>query len=186
MSNETLIRCCAPTMARLKTGNMFNYCFESREQMTEELRQLNEKLHGKGLRIVPLRWADGKALLYLYRPERLQRDLLNPMSRALLSECGYASCDAGACLSTLMARMRRSAPSRLSRCRPRLTTRHSGEKASSPRCPSISAWRPPQRVRQPALSSPGRSSLSAKASASSLLAFKRSTSFPVLSLCRGS
>ncbi len=106
MSNETLIRCCAPTMARLKTGNMFNYCFESREQMTEELRQLNEKLHGKGLRIVPLRWADGKALLYLYRPERLQRDLLNPMSRALLSECGYASCDAGACLSTLMARMR--------------------------------------------------------------------------------
>jgi len=24
MSNELLIRCCAPTMARLKTGNMFN------------------------------------------------------------------------------------------------------------------------------------------------------------------
>ena len=31
MSNETLIRCCAPTMACLKTGNMFNCAFESRE-----------------------------------------------------------------------------------------------------------------------------------------------------------
>ena len=39
MSNETLIRCCAPTMACLKTGNMFSCAFDSREQMTEELRR---------------------------------------------------------------------------------------------------------------------------------------------------
>ena len=67
MSTEVLVRCCAPTMACLKTGNMFSHAFESREQMTEELRRLNSKLHGKRLRILPLRWRPGKALLYLER-----------------------------------------------------------------------------------------------------------------------
>ena len=32
MSNEMLIRCCAPTMASLKTGNMFNCPFNSKEE----------------------------------------------------------------------------------------------------------------------------------------------------------
>ena len=85
MSNETLIRSCAPTMACLKTGNMFTCGFESREQMTQELRQLNLRLRRKGLRILPLRWREGKALLYLYRPKQLERDLRNPLSRKLLA-----------------------------------------------------------------------------------------------------
>ncbi len=63
MSNELLIRCCAPTMARLKIGNMFNCTFSNWKQMTEELRQLNQRLRKKGLRILPLRRRDGKALL---------------------------------------------------------------------------------------------------------------------------
>ncbi len=75
MSNETLIRCCAPTMACLKTGSMFNCVFDSQKQMTEELRYLNQRLRHKGLRILPLRWRDGKVLLYLYRPKLLERDL---------------------------------------------------------------------------------------------------------------
>ena len=42
MSHEMLIRCCAPTMARLKTGNMFSCPFDSAEEMTAELRKLKE------------------------------------------------------------------------------------------------------------------------------------------------
>lgn len=107
MSNETLIRSCAPTMACLKTGNMFTCGFESREQMTQELRQLNLRLRRKGLRILPLRWREGKALLYLYRPKQLERDLRNPLSRKLLAECGYETCAPNLCLARLMARLRR-------------------------------------------------------------------------------
>ena len=59
MSNEMLIRCCAPTMARLKTGNMFSCPFDSAEEMTAELRKLNRMLGKKGLRILPLRWSKG-------------------------------------------------------------------------------------------------------------------------------
>ena len=106
MSNETLIRCCAPTMARLKTGNMFTCPFDSREQMTEELRLLNRRLRHKGLRILPLRWRNGKALLYLYRPKLLEHDLRDPLSQQLLSERGYACENANACLARLMSRLR--------------------------------------------------------------------------------
>ena len=109
MSTETLIRCCAPTMACLKTGNMFSCVFDSREQMTAELRRLNLLWRKKGLRILPLRWRDGKSLLYLYRPKLLERDLRDPLSRKLLAECGYADGDAGACLARLIARLRTEA-----------------------------------------------------------------------------
>lgn len=107
MSTETLIRSCAPTMARLKTGNMFTCGFESKEQMNRELRQLNQRLRQKGLRILPLRWRDGRGLLYLYRPKRLERDLRDPLAQNLLRECGYPSSDANCCLARLMARLRR-------------------------------------------------------------------------------
>lgn len=106
MSNEILIRSCAPTMACLKTGNMFNCAFDSREQMSVELRHLNRRLGRKGLRILPLRWRSGRALLYLYRPKLLERDLRDPLARALLSECGYACDTVGACLARLIARLR--------------------------------------------------------------------------------
>ncbi len=106
MSSETLIRCCAPTMACLKTGNMFNCAFDGHEQMIAELRQLNQRLRNKGLRILPLRWRDGKALLYLYRPKMLERDLQNPKAWNLLSECGYVRKDVHACIAQLIARLR--------------------------------------------------------------------------------
>ena len=53
MSNEMLIRCCAPTMASLKTGNMFNCPFAGKEEMIAELRRLNRILGPKGLRVLP-------------------------------------------------------------------------------------------------------------------------------------
>ena len=86
MSDEMLIRCCAPTMACLKTGSMFNCAFESGKQMTDELRSLNQRLRWNGLRILPLRRQGERVLLYMYRPELLKRDLNHPLARRLLSE----------------------------------------------------------------------------------------------------
>ena len=48
MSDEMVIRCCAPTLAALKTGSLFNCPFSSREEMTAGLRALNRSLTGKG------------------------------------------------------------------------------------------------------------------------------------------
>ena len=106
MLYESLIRCCAPTMACLKTGNMFVCSFACREQMTCELRGLNQRLRDKGLRILPLRWRDGKVLLYMYRPRLLDRDLKNALSQKILEECGYTCCETSRCLAELIGRLR--------------------------------------------------------------------------------
>ena len=89
MSDEMVIRCCAPTLAALKTGSLFNCPFSSREEMTAGLRALNRSLTGKGACAMPLRYADGKALVYLYRPEMLEKDLCDPLARSILKDCGY-------------------------------------------------------------------------------------------------
>ena len=106
MSYEMLIRCCAPTMASLKTGNMFNCPFSSREEMTAELRRLNRILGPKGLRILPLHWNDGRALVYLYRPKMLEKDLQNDLATQLLIECGYTCGNPNSCVAQLIARLR--------------------------------------------------------------------------------
>ena len=52
---RTLIEHAAPTLAGLKTANMFNYKFKSKEQLTEELILLNRELNEKGLYLDVLR-----------------------------------------------------------------------------------------------------------------------------------
>ena len=108
MSTEMLIRCCAPTMASLKTGNMFSCPFNSREEMTVELRHLNQVLGRKGLRVLPLRWNDGHALVYLFRPKMLEKDLQNDLASQILNECGYNVSSSAGCVAQLITRLRSS------------------------------------------------------------------------------
>jgi len=52
---------------------------------------------------------DDHALLYLYRPKLLERDLRDPLAGKLLSECGYDCEDIHARLRRLITRMRTEA-----------------------------------------------------------------------------
>ncbi len=108
LSDETVIRCCAPTLARIKTGSLFNCSFASQAEMVEAMIYLNRELRGKGVRAIPLRWQGGKCLIYLYRPPMLERDLRQPRAVAMLRECGYRSTRAEACLTELIHRLRSS------------------------------------------------------------------------------
>ena len=89
MSEETIIRCCAPTLAAIKTGSLFNCSFDSREEMTDSLRAVNRCLIRKGVCALPLRFRDRKALIYLYRPPMLEKDLKDPVAAEILRGCGY-------------------------------------------------------------------------------------------------
>ena len=108
MSEELVIRNCAPTLAGLKTGSLFVCEFESRRQLSDELRDANRILTPKGLRLVPLRLTGKKVLLYLYRPSRLRADLSGAEARKLLREAGYPALEIGGCLSELAKRLRGS------------------------------------------------------------------------------
>ena len=73
MSEEQVVRNCAPTLAGLKTGNLFACPYENREDLLDFLRSLNRRLGKKGVRAVPLRIRQDRALIYLYRPARLKK-----------------------------------------------------------------------------------------------------------------
>lgn len=106
MSEELIVRHCAPTLANLKTGSLFVCPITDRPSFFSSLRSLNELLVPKGLRALPLRIREYSALIYLYRPSRLKKDLEDPAAIKILQDHGY-SCY-GKCLPKLMERIRAS------------------------------------------------------------------------------
>lgn len=89
MSDAFLVEHCAPTFAGLKTGNLFRISYADLEVFREELRRLNGILKKKGLRAVPVRMTAEFALVYLYRPDFLKRDLGSEEATCLLKSLGY-------------------------------------------------------------------------------------------------
>ncbi len=106
MSEELIVRHCAPTLANLKTGSLFVCPITDRPSFFSSLRSLNELLVPKGLRALPLRIREYSALVYLYRPSRLKKDLEDPAAIKILQDHGY-SCY-GKCLPKLIERIRAS------------------------------------------------------------------------------
>ena len=90
MSEEIIVRHCSPTLAGLKTGSIFAYDFSCRSEMLRELRDLNKQLVPKGLRALPLKYENERALVYIYRPDMLKRDLSDLAAHRLLCRCGYS------------------------------------------------------------------------------------------------
>ena len=105
MSDEHVIRHCAPTLACIKTGNLFSCPYACRDSMNAFVRDLNHRLITKGLRILPLRYRNGIGLIYVYRPDMLERDLCGQSAGELLAACGYSCQNAGYCLRRLISRL---------------------------------------------------------------------------------
>lgn len=133
MSEDLIVRHCAPTLAGLKTGNMFTATFASKAQLDSEVLQLNQILADKGLRVTVLRIAChasqsksqsksrsktnckcrgtycGKgcirALIYIYRPGRLQSDLDAEEAKDILLRFGYEESSLDGCISRLADRI---------------------------------------------------------------------------------
>lgn len=108
MSEELLINHCSPTLAGIKTGNMFSFFFSDLEQMKKCIRNWNCQLSDKGLRILPLKVENGRALIYVYRPSHLVEDLSRNEAESILKDLGYACRTPEQCVSELMRRIRQS------------------------------------------------------------------------------
>ena len=61
MSEEMVVRQCAPTLAGIKTGSLFPCPCTDRDALLDEVRQLNRRLSPKGLCLLPLRFTEGSA-----------------------------------------------------------------------------------------------------------------------------
>ena len=106
MSDQYIAKYCAPTLAGIKTGSLFTAAYTDRDTLEQELRALNGVLTRHGLRAIPLRYSKHRALIYLYRPEALMRDLHRPEAAAILREKGYLECDSSLCIRKLIRRFR--------------------------------------------------------------------------------
>lgn len=105
MSEELIVRHCSPTLAGLKTGSLFTCACASREELTAALCQLNKTLVPKGVCAIPLRFGNGRALIYVYRRSGLKRDLGDRQARALLEENGYMPEQTNRCIMRLIERI---------------------------------------------------------------------------------
>ena len=106
MSDEMIVRQCAPTLAGIKTGSLFPCPYDSRQQLLADLRRMNRVLVPRGLCLLPMRLGQGRALLYLYRPQALCRDLGDDLACRLLRQAGYPCGRCGRCVARLVQRLR--------------------------------------------------------------------------------
>lgn len=105
MSAEMIVRHCSPTLAGMKTGNIFSCFFTDENEMKENIRRWNKVLGKKGLRMLPLRFCEGRALIYVFRPSHLSQNLKNHTASRILRERGYHTETASQCILQLIHRL---------------------------------------------------------------------------------
>lgn len=101
MLERKLVEHCAPTLAGLKTANLFSYKYDSPEVLQKQLRTVNQKLNKKGVFIEILKTSATGALLYVYRQKRLAEDLKKPGVPELMRMYGYTDQETENCIAHL-------------------------------------------------------------------------------------
>ena len=71
-----LVEYCSPTLAGIKTANLFNcqYGSHSRAELAFIIALWNRRLNSKGVSLKVLRFSKGNALIYVYRENQLKED----------------------------------------------------------------------------------------------------------------
>ena len=105
MSEELLVRHCSPTLAGIKTGSLFTCAYATPDELRAAMRYWNRRLGSRGLRVLPLRYRHGRALIYVYRPRHLARDLQREEALRLLRARGYHTETGDRCLVDLIRRL---------------------------------------------------------------------------------
>ncbi len=105
MWEELVLLHCSPTLAGMKTGSMFSCDVPDEEKMKEMIRRLNRIFVKKGVRVLPLRLKDGKALIYIYRPNHLIQDFQDEKVCQLLHAKGYTCNNPERCVVQLIHKL---------------------------------------------------------------------------------
>ena len=105
MLEKSVIEHCSPTLASIKTGNLFTYKYESEEELWESVEGFNECVREKGVSLTVLRRSEKKALIYVCRLSSLERDLKKPGVANFIKKYGYESTDPAYALERLRSRL---------------------------------------------------------------------------------
>ena len=105
---QYLINHCAPTLASLKTANLFNYSFASEAELHAQLLRLNDMLAIKGVSLTVIRKTTSSALIYVYRKKNLARDLTSKSAACILKKLGYDDLSPESAIAHLAKRINRT------------------------------------------------------------------------------
>lgn len=101
-----LIEQCAPTLAGIKLGSLFNYTAKIGENVQELVLCLNRRLRPKGLIVCLVKERSDGGLVYVYRPSMLTKLVAKKdVSDFLLSQ-GFPASNAAECIEELQLRLR--------------------------------------------------------------------------------
>ena len=89
MSDLQLIRNCAPTLAGMKIGSLFNAREKEEAQVNLWLKRWNALLNEKGVYVRCLRYNGRAALMYVYREAALNERMREPKVQALMRRLLY-------------------------------------------------------------------------------------------------
>lgn len=105
MSDITFINNCSPTLAGIKTGNLFLYDCKDYNSFEKELAEYRIYFESKGIKIEIVNRLKDKILLYIFRPEHLINDWKKDGSKELLKRFGYDNFNIDFCIKKLKERM---------------------------------------------------------------------------------
>ncbi len=103
--DKCLVEHCSPTLASLKTANMFSYRYEDEHSFKSTVDLWNEMLGHKGVELIILKKCDGVALIYVCRRKMLEQDLSKNGVSEFLSKFGYRSTDTDYAIKKLKSRL---------------------------------------------------------------------------------
>lgn len=89
MQELLLVTHCAPTLAGIKTGNLFNCHYTDRGQLEMTVQSWNQMFGRKGLSARILKAEAERALIYVYRRNCLEKDLADERVWNFLQKQGY-------------------------------------------------------------------------------------------------
>lgn len=105
MFDEYLIKYCAPTLASIKTANLFAYYFQNESDIVKHLDTWNLNFKNKGIELIMLKKQSKYALVYVFRRTRLQNDLNKFGVAELLYQYGYECTEVSYALHMLKTRL---------------------------------------------------------------------------------
>ncbi len=85
MPEEMIVYHCSPTLAGIKTGNLFTTDIEEKEELERQISVMNQQLSKKGVHMILLGWNRNKhPLIYVFRPDQLWKDIQERHTNAIL------------------------------------------------------------------------------------------------------
>ena len=105
MLEKHLIEHCSPTLASIKTANLFTCAYGDEAELEREVTDWNRQMRGKGIFLQVLRKKEGRALVYVCRFSRLEEDMQKPGTAEFLKQCGYEKAEPAAALDRLRRKL---------------------------------------------------------------------------------